>query len=44
MYKKNGNTCPTRAWQEGIKSNLITQIQYTDFTEGKWMSWGKYNL
>lgn len=48
MYKKewemDWNIGPTRAWQEGIKSNLITQIGYSDFTEGRGMSWGKYNL
>jgi predicted O-methyltransferase YrrM len=48
MYKKEWemvwNIGPTRAWQEGIKSNLITQIGYSDFTKGIGMSWGKYNL
>jgi predicted O-methyltransferase YrrM len=48
MYKKewemSWNIGPNRAWQEGIKSNLITQIGYSDFTEGRGMSWGKYNL
>jgi predicted O-methyltransferase YrrM len=48
MYKKewemDWNIGPTRAWQEGIKSNLITQMGYSDFTQGRGMSWGKYNL
>jgi len=48
MYKKewemSWNVGPNRAWQEGIKSNLITQIGYSDFTKGRGMSWGKYNL
>lgn len=47
MYKKewemSWNLGPNRAWQEGIKSNLITQIGYSDFTQGRGMSWGKYN-
>lgn len=48
MYKKewemSWNVGPNRAWQEGIKSNLITQIGYSDFIQGRGMSWGKYNL
>ena len=38
------NVGPNRAWQEGIKSGLITKIGYSDFTKGRGMSWGKYNL
>lgn len=48
MYKKEWempwNVGPTRAWQEGIKDNLITQMDYSDFIKGRGMSWGKYNL
>ena len=35
---------PTRAWNEGIKSGLITQISSLDFEPGRGMSWGKYNI
>ena len=35
---------PTRAWNEGIKSGLITQITSLDFEPGRGMSWGKYNI
>lgn len=48
MYKKEWemwwNVGPTRTWQEGIKSNLIIQIGYSDFIQGRGMSWGKYHF
>ena len=33
---------PTRAWQEGIKNNMIIEIDHRDFEPGRGMSWGKY--
>ncbi len=35
---------PTRAWVEGIKNNMITEISHSDFEVGRGMSWGKYVL
>jgi predicted O-methyltransferase YrrM len=33
---------PTRAWLEGIKQNIITEISHKDFEPGRGISWGKY--
>ena len=33
---------PTKAWQEGIKNNMIIEIEHYDFEAGRGMSWGKY--
>jgi len=35
---------PTKAWMEGIKENIITEISHNDFEIGRGMSWGKYNV
>jgi predicted O-methyltransferase YrrM len=35
---------PTKAWQEGIKSGLISELSNAEFEIGRGMSWGKYNL
>jgi predicted O-methyltransferase YrrM len=46
MYKKEWEKTftvgPTKAWQEGIKQNIITEISHRDFQDGFGMSWGKY--
>lgn len=35
---------PTKAWLEGIKQNIITEISHKDFEAGRGISWGKYIL
>ncbi len=46
MFKKEWTTewtvGPTRAWQEGIKNNMIIEIDHRNFETGRGMSWGKY--
>jgi predicted O-methyltransferase YrrM len=48
MYKKEWEkeytVGPTKAWQEGIKQNIITEISHRDFEVGRGMSWGNYVL
>jgi predicted O-methyltransferase YrrM len=46
MYKKvweaEYTKGPTKAWQEGIKNNIIIESNHLDFEPGKGMSWGRY--
>jgi predicted O-methyltransferase YrrM len=48
IYKKewemDWTVGPTKAWQEGLRDNIITQLNTVDFELGKGMSWGKYNI
>jgi len=36
------NEGPTKAWQEGLKNGLVTQIHSNDYDSGRGMSWGRY--
>jgi len=48
MYNKNWEqpytVGPTKAWLEGIKQNILTEISHKDFEFGRGLSWGKYIL
>jgi predicted O-methyltransferase YrrM len=35
---------PTQAWNEGLASNRIIEIQRKEYSIGRGMVWGKYNL
>lgn len=35
---------PTRAWTEHVKNGLISEINHVEYSEGRGMSWGKYNI
>lgn len=43
-WKMNWTEGPTRAWLEGIKNNIIIEIDRRDFEPGRGMSWGLFNL
>lgn len=43
-WKMNCTEGPTRAWLEGIKNNIIIEIDRRDFEPGRGMSWGLFNL
>jgi predicted O-methyltransferase YrrM len=40
-----GNTIgPTRAWNEHLSANKITEIARKDYRHSRGMAWGKYNI
>jgi predicted O-methyltransferase YrrM len=41
-WEKEYTVGPTKAWLEGIKNNIITEISHTDFEVGRGISWGTY--
>jgi len=48
MYKKEWEKeytiGPTKAWLDGIKEGIISEISHADFEPGRGISWGKYIL
>jgi predicted O-methyltransferase YrrM len=43
-WVKEWNLGPNRAWNEGLKNNLIAETNHFDFEAGRGVSWGKYIL
>jgi len=35
---------PTKAWTEYVKNGMISEINHVEYSEGRGMSWGKYNI
>jgi len=43
-WEQSYNIGPTKTWTEHLQQNKITEINRTDYSSGRGMSWGKYNL
>jgi predicted O-methyltransferase YrrM len=43
-WEKGWTMGPTRTWTEHLQENKIIEINRKDYSQGRGMSWGKYNV